>query len=75
MTVWKVVITGFGGGFVPLRWSERVGEIRVGDYGLGFEVEMVNEPTELEKTKRRREVAKWQIARGWEVLFSLGPRA
>ena len=57
MTVWEAVVTGFGGGFVPLRGSERVGEIRVGDEELGFGVGM--EPTEVEKEKRRRGVEKW----------------
>ena len=47
----------------------------MGDDELGFEVEMGDEPTEVEREKRRREVQKWQIARCWEVLFSLGPRA
>ena len=42
---------------------------------LGFEVEMGNESTEVEREKemRRREVQKWQIGPCWEVLFPLGP--
>ena len=47
----------------------------MGDDELGCEVEMGGEPTKVEREKRRREVQKWQIARCWEVLFSLGPRA
>ena len=49
----------------------------MGDDELGFEVEMGNESTEVEreKEKRKREVQKWQIAPCWEVPFSLGPRA
>ena len=50
-------------------------EIPAGDDELGFEVEMEDELTEVEREKRRREVRKWHIARCWEVLFSLGPRA
>ena len=75
MTLWEAVVTGFGGGFVPLKGSERVGEIRVGDEDLGFEVGMGNEPSEVEKEKRRREVGKWRISRCWQVLSALGPRA
>ena len=41
---------------------------------LGFEVEMGNEPIEVEREKRRRGVEKSQIAR-WEVFFSLSPPA
>lgn len=37
------------GGFVPLRGSERVGEIRVWEDELGFEVEMGSEPTGVER--------------------------
>ena len=48
----------------------------MGDDELGFEVEMGNEATEMEREKdKRREVQKWQIAPCWEVPFSLGPRA
>ena len=47
MTVWKAVVTGFGGGFVPLRGSEGVGEISMGDDDLGFEGVMGNESTEV----------------------------
>ena len=52
-----------------------MGEIPVGDDELGFEVEMGDEPTEVEREKTRREVQKWQIVRRWEVLFSLDPGA
>ncbi|EDQ98776.1 uncharacterized protein LACBIDRAFT_296753, partial [Laccaria bicolor S238N-H82] len=69
MTVWEAVVTGFGGGFVPLKGSERVGEIRVADEELGFEL------SDVEKEQRRREVEKWRIARCWDVLSALGPRA
>ena len=34
----------------------------MGDDELGFEAEMGNEPTEVER-EERREVQKWQIAR------------
>ena len=70
-----MVVTGFGGGFVPLQGSERAGEIRVREDELGFEVEMGYKPIDVEREKRRRGVEKSQIARCWEVLFSLGPRA
>ena len=60
---------------MPLKGSERVGEIYVGDEELGFEVGMVNEPSEVEKEKRRRKVEKWRSDRCWEVLSALGPRA
>ena len=46
----------------------------MGDDELGFEVEMWDEPTEVEREKRRG-MEKWQIARCLGVLFSLGPRA
>ena len=36
---------------------------------------MGSEPIEVEREKWRRGVEKSQIARCWEVLFSLGPRA
>ncbi|KIJ90822.1 hypothetical protein K443DRAFT_686475 [Laccaria amethystina LaAM-08-1] len=75
MTVWEAVVTGFGGGFVPLKGSERVGEMRVSDDELGFEFGMGNEPAEQEKEKRRREVEEWRISRCWDVLSALGPRA
>jgi ABC-type glutathione transport system ATPase component len=75
MTVWEAVVTGFGGGFVPLKGSERVGEMRVSDDELGFEFGMGNEPTEVEKEKRRREIEEWRISRCWEVLSALGPSA
>ena len=52
-----------------------MGEIPVGDDELGFEVEMGDGPTEVEMERWRREAQKWHIARRWEVLFSLGPRA
>jgi len=75
MTVWEAIITGFGGGFVPLKGSERVGEMHVGDDELGFEVGMGKDSSEVEKEKRRREIEEWRIARCWEVLYALGPRA
>jgi len=53
MTVWEAVSTRLGGGFVPLKGSERVG-----DDELGFEVGMKNEPTEVQKEKRMKEVEK-----------------
>ena len=53
MTVWKVVVTGVGGGFVPLGGRERVGETYVGDDELRFEVDMGDESTEVEREKRR----------------------
>ena len=37
MTVWEAVSTGLIGGFVPLKGSEKVGEISLGDHELGFE--------------------------------------
>ena len=58
-----------------IRGSEKVGEIPAGDDEPGFEVEMGDEPTEVEREKRRREVQKRQIAQCWEVLFSLDPGA
>ena len=45
-------------GFVPFRGGQRVGEICVGDDELGFEVETGDEPTQVEREKRR-EVQKW----------------
>ena len=75
MTVWGAVVTGFGGGFVPLKGSERVGEIHVGDDELGFGVGMGNEPSEAEKENRRREIEEWRISRCWDVLSALGPSA
>jgi len=63
------------GGFVPLKGSERVGEICVTDDELGFEFGMRNEPTEAEKENRRRQIKEWRISRCWEVLFALGPSA
>ena len=75
MTVWEAVVTGFGGGFVPLKGSERVGEIRVGDEELGFEVGMGNEPSEVEKENRRQEIEDLRISRCWDVLSTLGPSA
>ena len=45
-------------GFVSFRMGQRVGEICVGDDELGFEVEMGDEPTQVEREKRR-EVQKW----------------
>ena len=48
-----------------------MGEIRV---GVELEVEIGDEPTEVER-ERRREVQKWQIARCWEVLSSVDPGA
>ena len=73
-TVWKVVVTGFGRGFVLLQGSERVGEIRVWEDELGFEVEMGYKPIGVEREKRRG-VEKSQIARCWEILLCLGPQA
>ena len=37
MTGWEAVSTGLIGGFVPLKGSEKVGEISLGDHELGFE--------------------------------------
>ena len=45
-----------------------MGEKRVGDDELGFEVGIGNEPTEADKKKRRREIDKCRISRCWEVL-------
>ena len=71
--VWKAVVTGFGGGFASLRGGKRV--IRVWEDELGFEVAMGNEPTKVKREKGSKGVEKWQIARCWEVLFSLSPQA
>ena len=37
MTIWEAVFMELRGGFVPLKGSERVGEISLGDDELGFE--------------------------------------
>ena len=62
-----MVVTGFGGGFVPLGGRERVGETYVEDDELRFEADMGDESTEVER-KKRREVQKWRIVRCWETL-------
>ena len=72
MMAWEAVVTGIGGGFIPLKGNERVGEICVGDDELGFEVEMGNKPTEQEEERRRKEVEEWRISRCWELLSALG---
>ena len=75
MTVWEAVIIGFGGGFVPLQGSERVGEIRLWDDELGFEVEMRNESTEVDREKRRRsgKVANRSVLGGTLLLWPTSP--
>ena len=49
--------------------------IRVWEDELGFEAAMGNEPTKVKREKGSKGVEKWQVARCWEVLFSLGPQA
>ena len=57
-------------GFVPLRGSEKVVEIRVEDDEPSFEDRMWNEPTEAKK-RIRMEVKKWRMAQCWDLAHAL----
>jgi len=72
MMVWEAIITGFGGGFILLKGSGRVGEICVGDDELGFELGMGNGPAEQEKEKWGR---KWKSGKSFGAGMSSPPLA